>query len=187
MSKFITAVKGRWQPKRWEAKYDIVILMEVAGVPQRRIAEEVGMTLAWVNNIINCDEGRKRYGEISLARKEKVESGLVADLDEIRKLAVGHIKETLQDEDRRKDSPIAIMDRCITLIRALGIGASDKRGFIINPEHSPDGGNVGIQSNGPTIIFNSTESRDFFEAMSRADKVQERFLQGQQQRRIASG
>lgn len=106
----------RWQPTKWKPEYETVVSLHARGKTNLEIAELTGYHPVQISNILNCDEGKAVARDYSNAIR-----GQTSDrLERIGDLAFHVIEEVLGDKELLENSPLALIDRSMNVLKGLG-------------------------------------------------------------------
>ena len=127
----------RWQPNKWKPEYETVVSLHARGKTNLEIAQLTGYHPVQISNILNCDEGKAVARDYSNAIR-----GQTSDrLERIGERAFTVIEEVLSNEELLENSPLALIDRSMAVLKGLGkLVPSDTNGGTVNV-------NTNIQNN----------------------------------------
>src|SRR5689334_12260583 len=99
--------RERWQPKRWEAMHEQMVIMSALGRSNVEIARTFGYSAQQVCNILNSDEASiVRARVLDQLRKTAVKQ-LDGSLEDLATQSIIRMKEVMYDDDLFAKSPFA--------------------------------------------------------------------------------
>lgn len=110
---------ARWQPKKWIPLYETMVGLSSMGRSNKYIAEVFGYTPQQVSNILTSDEA-KLVLEVTVARiRDGATLTINSKLERLAERAVHNIETVLNDDNKLEQSPFAIVDRSMALLKGL--------------------------------------------------------------------
>lgn len=118
----------RWVPKRWESQFDEWIVRSVMGESNLSIAQRYKYTPQHVSNILNTPQAKLLRRQLLTSLQKNLELRTEERLAYIQDKALTRITQVLDNDKMLEVAPIAMMDKCIALLRGTGV---------LRPESSP--------------------------------------------------
>jgi hypothetical protein len=116
----------KWEPKVWRPIHEQIVYQHVLGKSNTEIAAEIGYTDQQVSNILNCTKGK----QVKESLLEKGRSHFITETEKDQEAMVvaanGIIKKVLTNEDWVNKAPLAMFDRSIAYLKAVGKMTGDK-------------------------------------------------------------
>jgi len=110
---------ARWVPTEWRVEYEQVVALSVIGKTGIEIAAMTGYTPQHVYNILatpTAIEIQKRLIEKIRQRTRSI----AEEIDEIEKLTVRRLRESLQDEETFKKYPMGLIGKGLEVMKGKG-------------------------------------------------------------------
>lgn len=112
--------RERWQPKKWEAMHEQMVIMSALGRSNVEIAKTFGYSAQQVCNILASDEATiVRARTLDTLRKTAVKQ-LDGALEDLATQSIIRMKEVMYDDDLFTKSPFAVVDRGLAILRGVG-------------------------------------------------------------------
>ncbi len=113
-----------WVPKRWRVEYERIVAYSACGWSNVMIAKEVGYTREHVSTILNMDEA-ENIRQILLSKMRDKSTNTIPEqiekisqgLERIAVKTVERLTELLDDDDKFKSTPFAIIDRGMEVLK----------------------------------------------------------------------
>lgn len=118
----------KWEPKKWRAKYDIIIEFHVQGYKNKEIADMVGngCTPQTVMNVVTCEMAKPHIIEARARQVARMANDQNRRLDNLQARALAITERVLFDDKLVEDSPLAMLDRSMKLLQARGTIGDEK-------------------------------------------------------------
>lgn len=136
-----TFKRKKWSPKKWEPQFEEWVLRSVRGESNASIAKHYGYTPQHVSVILNSATARLLRRQILESLQKSLELRTEERLANIQDKALTRITQVLDKEGLVESSPLALVDRCVTVLRGTGVlrpdnnpGVTAKNAVFISPE-----------------------------------------------------
>lgn len=110
----------RWEPKRWELVYDMIVIASTCGMSNSEIAIKYGYGKQQVSNILNCEMARKVRAKVYVALQTAAQKQIPTTIDELQVDAINRIKDALRSEDLQKDAPLSLAQLSLKFLESTG-------------------------------------------------------------------
>lgn len=154
----------KWIPKKWRPEYARVVALSATGLSNKVVAEKTGFTKEHVSNILNLPQAEELRERIIKAMEKQATTDIPNALQRIAEKTVQRLETLVNDDEKFKDSPFAIIDRGMDVLKGLNHLKGGGNGAPVQ------GGNT---FNGPTIIVPASQVQNLIDGMSKADEVME--------------
>lgn len=150
--------KKKWEPKKWEAIFDEMVLMSCSGKGQTEIARRFGYTVRHVNAILNCKHAQVTKRLILDKLQKTIETTLDQRIAGIKDKALTRIMQVLSDEGLLTTAPFQVFDRSVNVLKGTGV---------LKEVSSPTGGD---QFKG-NIFINAEDAKGIREGLAVANEA----------------
>ena len=110
----------KWVPKEWRPEYEIIVLLSCTGLPNEEVGRRTGYGKQQVSNILNTPQARKVRELVIVQLRDRGKEGLQTRLDTMADKAMSHIERVLDIPSENFKNPLAIFDRSVTFLKAVG-------------------------------------------------------------------
>lgn len=160
----------KWVPKEWRPEYEAIVALSCTGLSNKEVGARFGYGPQQVSNICNTPQGKKLKEIIS----ERLRVANVATFEErfaaLGEVALKNIEDVLGNEGVKSKAPLAIFDRSMSVLKALGKVRRED-----NPPVAPNG--VPLVGNAKSVMILTHD----------ADKALAAGLQKAQQAKLLHG
>jgi hypothetical protein len=120
----------RWIPREWLPVYAQVVIMDISGISNTDIAKDVGFTKEHISNILNTPQAALMRREVYEKLQEKALETIPRRLEAAAVKASERILTLLNDDTRFEDSPFAVVDRGMQVLKGLNHLAGEAKSSI---------------------------------------------------------
>lgn len=115
-SKNKTAQFLHYNPKKWEAWHESIVIRSYLGESNKDIAEKFGITPQHVSNILNCPQAQETKARL---RQQILDEGknVAEKVTGIQELAMKRMKEYLENDALISSNPHQTMDRALNAFK----------------------------------------------------------------------
>ena len=147
----------KWTPKKWKPIYEEIVLLSAAGKSNKDIGEFLGYSEQQISNILSCPAAMTKKEEIIV----NVSAGFLEseglELQKVARKCIERVSKVLFDDEIFEKAPLAIHDRSITFLKAVGKLQSGYEG-------------TRVQNN---IFIGKEVQRNLIDGLEKANRVQE--------------
>lgn len=111
---------AKWQPKKWEAMHEQIVLLSTLGRSNVQIAQMFGYTPQHICNILNTPEASLIRRRVLENLRESVKSSMDQKMDDLADQSVHRLTELMYDDDLYSKSPFQVVDRGLAILRGVG-------------------------------------------------------------------
>ena len=109
---------SRW-PKKWDPMYEQWVVLSAAGKSNKDIAELYNYTPQQVSNILTSPMAQMARRKIYEALHKGIDEGIPKRLEMLADKAVQRVAEVLYNDELAAESPFAVADRSIVVLKGL--------------------------------------------------------------------
>lgn len=125
---------NRYKPKRWEPRFDLIVLGSIAGKSNVELASQFGLTPQHISNIINTQQAENLKQKVRNNIENESTKDIRTVVTEIGNRAAKHLLEFVLDErGRAKSNPFEFIDRSIKIAQISGVVKNDNGGGNVSP------------------------------------------------------
>jgi hypothetical protein len=146
----------KWQPKRWEAMHEQMVLMSTLGRSNVAIAEAFGYTPQHVCNVLNTPQADIIRRRVLNTLRESAVKQIDGSLEDLADQSIVRLKQVMYDDDLFSKSPFAVVDRGISVLRGIGK---------LRAENAPG---VNVKN---AIFMTPEDAKTLHDGMTRADEA----------------
>jgi hypothetical protein len=148
----------KWEPKRWRAKYDIIIEFHVQGYKHKEIADMIGngCTPQTVMNVVTCEAAQPFIIEARNRQVARMANDQNRRLEKIQERALAITERVLFDDKLVEESPLSMLDKSMKILAARGT---------IRDENTPQS----VTNN--TLVLSSEVSERLVSGLEKANAV----------------
>lgn len=111
----------KWVPKKWEAQFDEWVVRSVMGESNLSIAKRANYTPQHICNILNTPQAKLLRRQLLDNLQKNLELRTEERLAHIQDRALTRITQVLDNDKMLEAAPLALVDRCIALLRGTGL------------------------------------------------------------------
>lgn len=145
---------GRWKPRRWDARYEMMVIMDMNGTSQIEISRLFNVSQVNVSMVINSPQAeivrRRIYAKLSAETQARIP----ATLESIANKALERLGAALDNDELFARAPLAVADRSIAVLKGVGK---------LNPD---SGGNITAKN---AIFLNRSDVQEMKDALAKSD------------------
>ena len=139
----MTATATRWEPKVWEVNYEEIVIASTIGLSNEELAKKFNFTPQHISNILQTPQAaltrRRILDELQKRALDSIPQRMTAIADK----AVQRLHNLLHDDERYAQSPFAVVDRGLQVLKGVGVLREEKnmqvdKAIILTGEQSTD-------------------------------------------------
>ena len=153
----------KWQPKTWKPLHQTIVQFHCNNVKNKDIARLVRKTPEFVSMVLTTDKAVEIKQEFLAKMHEKLMHDIPSMMEDISKLTVRRIRESLENDEIFKNSPLGIIDRGIKIMEGIG-KIKTKAAVEANV-------NVTDNSQKTTLLFSDKNQERILEALEKSNVV----------------
>lgn len=147
--------KEKWVPKSWNAEYELVVMMHLAGKRGTEIARLTGYTAQHVYNILATPQAIA-IEEAVIAKRREATIDINDEIDKIQKLTVNRLRRSLEDDNTFSKAPLGFISKGIEVMKGTG-------------EHLKNSPTHEVRNN--TFILPPSVADRFLEGLAKSDQA----------------
>src|SRR3990172_6975361 len=109
-----------WVPLKWQPVYETKVALHIAGKSNIYIGEALDYTPTQVGNILRSPEALAIKRSYIERVRENTSTEIPEQLEELKRLAVNHLKTLLEDTDKAKEAPFAMANFSMGFLKGIG-------------------------------------------------------------------
>lgn len=122
---------NRWEPKRWELKYDMIVIGSSIGMSNTELAEKYNYGVQQISNILNCKMASKVRAKVYVALQQAAQKQIPVTLDELQVDATKRINDMLKDDELAEKAPLSVAEFALKFLATTGkISGKDGKGSV---------------------------------------------------------
>lgn len=110
----------KWQPRKWEAMHEQMVILSTLGRSNVSIAEMFGYTPQHVCNVLNTPQADLIRRRVLDNLRESATKQIDGSLEDLADQSLVRMKQIMYDDDLFEKSPFAVVDRGLSILRGVG-------------------------------------------------------------------
>lgn len=110
----------KWQPKKWEAMHEQMVILSTLGRSNVDIARMFGYTPQHIANVLTTPQADICRRRVLDNLRESAVKQIDGSLEDLADQSLVRLKQVMYDDDLFEKSPFAVVDRGISVLRGVG-------------------------------------------------------------------
>lgn len=111
----------KWEPKEWRPEYQRIVAYSACGIANTEIALKLGFTKEHISNILNLPQAKELLAQITLKLAAQQDINLTTEMTALVTQSFKRVKAVMNDDKLFEQSPFAIIDRGLEIMKGAGL------------------------------------------------------------------
>lgn len=110
----------RWVPRRWELRYDQIVILSTLGKSHDELALQFNYSKQQISNIVNAPQAEITRARIYAELQKRAEENIPMRLEKLADKSLERLSTILHDDDLFKQAPFGVVDRGLQVLKGIG-------------------------------------------------------------------